>query len=56
MALLPLVYVDLSLSPSVVGGLSTFNAIASRPGQGDVEAESMNVVLYVYIYIYIVFI
>ncbi|CAE7901633.1 CAL, partial [Symbiodinium microadriaticum] len=29
MALLPLVYVDLSLSPSVVGGLSTFNAIIS---------------------------
>eukprot|EP00439_Symbiodinium_sp_Y106_P062211 s1815_g9.t1 len=29
MALLPLVYVDLSLSPSVVGGLSTFNAIVS---------------------------
>lgn len=30
-ALIPLVYVDLALSPALVGGLSTANAIVLRP-------------------------
>ena len=49
-ALIPLVYVDLALSPALVGGLSTANAIVPRL-YWNLQNSSSNYSEFIYIYI-----